>query len=213
MDILPAFHKQQTHATMPIKMKNWTSYLGRTSTCTDIAFSNGLTGVPIATAVSHDVCVDFTTRRPCKLSTQWVEDISNGQLTRKAPPRGFTQPMTPNDCFVYTTKVVSSGTDSNQHQNMALHIRDCWNAGSAAACEGKLSHFDKDLVYYRVKSATFLYLGEVLIGDELNIACWEHNQDYDTLCFTMTKRSKVVGQCQMIFFPKELGLRTVKAKL
>ena len=196
LDILPAFH-QRNHSKLSLKMTQWLSYKGNTSICMDFDYTDALTGEPIAKAVAHNVTVDVATRRPCRNPA--FDIVSRDQLTRKAPPRGFKQPMTPANSVIYTTNVVSSGTDSNQHQSMALHIRDCWNAGSMAACDGKLLHYDKDLAFYRVKYVTILYLGEVLIGDELSVACWEHDQDYDTLCFTMIKRSKVVGQCQMTF--------------
>ncbi|XP_072016319.1 uncharacterized protein [Amphiura filiformis] len=199
LQLLPEFHKQQ-HWNIPLRVHRQFSYLGNTSFCRDLTFRNALTNQLLATGITSNVCVDLTTGRSTKLPTEYLEEISKEKLTRTKQPQGFVQPDQPKDCFVHTITVTSSCIDTNDHQNMALYIRDCWNAGSLAACSKSLPHFDKELLYFKVKTVTFLYQGQALIGDELNIACWEHQHDPNTLCFTVTKGSKVTGQCQMEFY-------------
>ena len=215
VDILPEFHKQH-HFYLTLKGSRWFSYLGSTSYCKDFEIKNALTDELLAKGVFHHVRVNFETRRPSKLPQKWYREISRDQLTRSKPPQSFQQPPQPSKCYLYTTLVVSSSTDCNQHQNMAIYLRDCWNAGSAAACQNQLSQFKADLAYYKVKFVSFLYQGEVLVGDTLQVACWEHDSNSNTLCFTMTKGSKVVGQCQMEFYPESQDRSStlnIKAKL
>ena len=215
VEILPEFHKKH-HSNLTLKMDKWFSYLGNTSYCQDFVIKNALTDEVLARGTGHNVRVDFTTRRPSKIPEKWFKEINKHQLTRSKPPQSFQQPQQPSNCYIYTTPVLSSSTDSNQHQNMAIHIRNCWNAGSAAACQNHLSQFTTDLAHYKVKFVSFLYQGEVLVGDKLQVACWEHDSKSNTLCFTMTKRSKVVGQCQMEFYPESQNMSSsvnTKAKL
>ncbi|XP_072015195.1 uncharacterized protein [Amphiura filiformis] len=214
MEILPAYY-QHSHFNLTLHMKKWFSYLGNTSYCQEIVFKNALTGVPLARGVTHNVRVDFKLRRPVKIPEKWFRDISSDQLTRSKPPQGFKQPPRPDNSYLFTTKVTSSCVDSNQHQNMAIHLKNCWDAGSAAACSNQLSQFNTDLAYYDLKQVSFLYQGEVVIGDALQVACWEHPTNSKTLCFTMTKGSEVIGQCQMEFYPDSQSMlkNQVKAKL
>ncbi|XP_072016317.1 uncharacterized protein [Amphiura filiformis] len=215
MTILPAYH-QQSHWNLTIQKDHWYSYLGNTSYCQDVTVKNALTDEPLVEAVFHDVNVDFETRQPSKLPEKWFREISSDQLTRSKPPQGFKQPIRPEKSYSFTTTVTSSCSDSNQHQNMAIYLKNCWDAGSAAACSNQLSQFNTDLAYYNLKQVSFLYQGEVVIGDILQVACWEHPSKSKMLCFAMTKGSEVVGQCQMEFYPNSpsmLKSNHVKAKL
>ena len=200
IDILPAFH-QYSHFNLTLQMDKWHSYLGNTSYCQDFTFKNALTGDLLASGAIHNVHVDFKSRKPVRIPEKWRTEINEDQLTHRKPPQGFKQPPRPNDCYIFTTTATSSWCDSNQHQNMAIHMMNCWDAGSAAACNNQLSKFTTDLAYYDLKQLTFLYQGEVVIGDVLQVACWEHPDNPKILCFTMIKRSQVIGQCQMEFYP------------
>ncbi|XP_072015190.1 uncharacterized protein [Amphiura filiformis] len=213
--ILPAYHLQP-HWNLSLRKDQWFSYLGNTSYCKDVAVKNALTDEPLAKAVNHLVRVDIKTQQPSKLPDKWYREISKDQLTRSKPLQGFKQPPRPDNSYLFTTEVTSSCVDSYQHQNMALHVKNCWDAGSAAACSNQLSQFNTDLAYYDLKQVSFLYQGEVVIGDILQVACWELPNKLSTLCFTMTKGSKVVGQCQMEFYhnsPRTLKSVLGKAKL
>ncbi|XP_072015192.1 uncharacterized protein [Amphiura filiformis] len=205
LEMLPAFHRQQ-HWNMPLKMNKWIGYLGNTSFCWEMSFHNAITDELIGSGVFHAVCVDKETRRPTSIKTlkpHIHKDVGAEQLTRKKAPSGFVQPDMPRDCFVKATLVTSSCIDTNQHQNMPLYIRDCWNTACSAACEKSLPHFDEELTNFDAKKVTVLCLGEALLGDIMHIACWEHQDDPQIICCTIMKESMIIFQCQMEFYPQD----------
>ncbi|XP_072016316.1 uncharacterized protein [Amphiura filiformis] len=215
IDILPAYH-QQPHCNLTIQKDLWFSYLGNTSYCMDMTVRNALTDETLVRAVRHQVRINHKSRQPAKLPNKWFQQIRRDQLTRSKPPQGFMQPSRPDANYLFNVTVTSSCVDSNQHQNMAIHLKNCWDAGSAAACSNQLSQFNTDLAYYNLKQVSFLYQREVFNGDILQVACWEHPNKSNTLCFTMNKGSKVIGQCQMEFYPKSQSMPVqadTKAKL
>ncbi len=202
ISLLPAYFKNRIPF---LNVTMWTSYIGKTSRVTEVIYSNPFTNETLATGFLHLVHVDFQTRKPVPISqdnTEYLMNRTKYQIPHKirtAPPTDFIQSPKPDDVFSYTALVVSSDTDTNQHLNTSNFIRFCMDAGSDAACKGRLSIFKKDLVYYDIQMISQIYLGEALINDQVIVQCWQDESDVKWLNFDILNRSKIICKCQIKF--------------
>ncbi len=189
----PSYWKPGIH---PLQIKFWTSYVGSTSYSYDYQYFNPMTGELLATALFHSVKIDVKTRRPTKIGP---DELDQRGITRDVPPRNFVLSTKPAVSHLYSTKVLSSDTDKNQHLNMSVYIKYFMDAGSSMAIEGKLTGFHGDLAYYDIVKLSITFLGEAVLDDELKTACWEDARDAKLLNFEMLNGSKVISQCQIKF--------------
>ncbi len=180
----------------PLQSKSWISYVGSTSFIRDFHYFNPITGELLATELYHAVKIDVKTRRPTKVGP---DQFDRRGITRDVLPRNFVLSPKPVYSHLYSTKVLSSDTDRNQHLNTSVYIKYFMDAGSSMAIEGKLTGFDGDLAYYDIVKLSITFLGEAVLDDQMKIECWEDASNAKLLNFEMTNGSKVISQCQVKF--------------
>ncbi|XP_072173832.1 uncharacterized protein [Diadema setosum] len=197
IDLSETFHSM-VNATAVWDMPVRVSYVGKTSLCMDNAIICQSSRIELGRSVCQAVRVDRATRRPVPLP-QEVATTYQKTATRSGHPQFDFPAMIPGREFTYTisTRAFPSDTDSNQHVNQSLSFKYCMDCASVAAMEGNVfSGFSTDVAYYLIKTFAVEYVGEMRVGDNIDIVCWEDQDDPCSLWFLVKVEERVVSRCK-----------------
>ena len=135
-------------------------------------------------------------------STSRVLPIADTELKNSIPGTSLIRiPLIsiPERHFLWRMRVTHSDTDYANHVNQSSYLRFCLNAAAAAADEGFLKTFKKDIFEYKLKETDLLYQDEAFVGQNLDVFVWE-SADRPNSLFFQIKRNDANILCGTISF-------------
>ena len=158
------------------------------------------TGVDITRNLRQLVTVDLNTRRPVDIPAENV--VPYKKALAILPTSVFAYPSFPHalpdssGLFHYSTRGIPSDGDFNDHINHSICFKYCADCASLAAMKaGILQKFSRDMAYYNLKKFSAEYVGEMTVGDDINVFCWENPSDPCILYFLLKIGENVVNSC------------------
>ena len=145
------------------------------------------------------VRIDLQTRRPVQAPP---EEIAAFKKLTKDPPRPKIEVKLPatipetQRVFRFSVRALPSDTDRNKHVNQSVCFKYCVNCASLAAMEGGyLRRFTKDIDYYNIKKFSVEYVGEMMVGNVVDVFCWQDTEKDCRLFFILKVGERVTNRC------------------
>ncbi|XP_052254363.1 uncharacterized protein LOC127860371 isoform X2 [Dreissena polymorpha] len=178
----------------PMLFRFYLSHMGETSFTHVTEWTDFQTKKSLGRFIVKSVYISTVTRRPKQLPTNFVPGGAKylQSVESKTNLEKLESVYIPSNAFKHPIQVRYSDCDINNHVNQASYLSYCLHSGTAAAVKGQLKHFKQNIEAYPIKSIDIQYLGEVLVGDNVNVCLWEAEKKPGELMFAINVNEKIV---------------------
>lgn len=200
--VSPAIYDQHLPKA-PLEIDVELSHVGQTSFGINTSLSlEGQSNQPLCENYIGSVFVDLATRKPSKPPDWWVEQYKQG-LDVNTPPK-FPRHVLPNSGFLssYQLQIAGSNLDTYWHSNWTQYLKFSYNAFVNYATH-KHGSKNVDKAFRKSKEFSLMYLQESNLKDILNVHLWKDTENTNLYKFQLIKKSDVICESQIEFYPPE----------
>eukprot|EP00057_Strongylocentrotus_purpuratus_P006702 XP_011661176.1 PREDICTED: uncharacterized protein LOC105436858 isoform X2 [Strongylocentrotus purpuratus] len=201
LNFLPAYHDTD-FVSRPVRYDSYITFLGRTAIYVGTDLRDAESEALYLSSLMQCIAVDVNKRTPVRIGSEIIKKYVDDKTTMKTPPqRHQFLPLQPGngDVFRWTTTVQWSDVDYNRHVNQTPYLRFMYDAGSSAAVAGFLRSFHHELIHYKLKTYTVEYMQEIRLGKEVEVVCWEMDDNPGTIHFEVQVGDHTVTRSHLIF--------------
>jgi acyl-CoA thioesterase FadM len=174
-------------------------YAGKSSFAIHTSIQHPSLDVPYATCAIQSVLVDRQTARPTPFPEWWREKFGDVCVGGKPHimPKLIKPPSVVPDVPV---TVQFRDTDTYNHSNWKSYSRFCYDAVSMNAIDSRYRSLTQADLVCGVKKLVMSYRQESVVGDILNVASWEDEENEGEINCDITKDGATCCQTKIQFF-------------
>lgn len=181
-----------------------------TSQHLNVYFLDAVSRKALASVTVLSINIDPLSRRPIPYPDRWKNHFTPSKcvptvsIENRMAPANQKQYKIPDNAVIFTlaSKITAKQINHNGHATAGEYFNSCLDCIGAAFLQSIFGDFGS-VFDYKLKRLSILWLGELLVLQEIRTVCWRDEENPFLFKFHILNHNGVAGQVEFEFFPNK----------